>query len=77
VNNALDAIRDVARVLIVEELQRCNPALLAELRTTDKPTNEQSDAIVNALSYALSANYGQGTCRTSMGWRLNAPSMLT
>jgi hypothetical protein len=60
VNNALDAIPDEARVLIVEELQRRNPALLAELRTTDKPTNEQSDAIVNALSYALSANYGPG-----------------
>jgi hypothetical protein len=60
VNNALDAIPDVARVLIVEELQRRKPALLAELRTTDKPTNEQSDAIVNALSYALSANYGPG-----------------
>jgi hypothetical protein len=60
VNNALDAIPDEARMLIVEELQRRNPALLAELRTTDKPTNEQSDAIVNALSYALSANYGPG-----------------
>ncbi|MDT7722993.1 MAG: hypothetical protein QOE94_4004 [Mycobacterium sp.] len=59
-NNALDAIPDEARMLIVEELQRRNPALLAELRTTDKPTNEQSDAIVNALSYALSANYGPG-----------------
>jgi hypothetical protein len=60
VSKVLDTIPDEARVLIVEELQRRNPALLAKLRTTDKPTNEQSDAIVNALSYALSANYGPG-----------------
>jgi hypothetical protein len=60
VSNVLDAIPDEARVLIVTELERRNPGLLAELRTTDKPTNEQSDAIVNALSYALSANYGPG-----------------
>ena len=59
-SKVLDTIPDEARVLIVEELQRRNPALLAKLRTTDKPTNEQSDAIVNALSYALSANYGPG-----------------
>jgi hypothetical protein len=58
VSKVLDTIPDEARVLIVEELQRRNPALLAKLRTTDKPTNEQSDGIVNALSYALSANYG-------------------
>jgi hypothetical protein len=77
VNNALDAIPDEARVLIVEELQRRNPALLAELRTTDKPTNEQSDAIVNALSYALSANYGPGHMPNEYGRRLNARSMLT
>jgi hypothetical protein len=60
VSNVLDAIPDEARVLIVEELERRNPALLAALRTADQPTNEQSDAIVNALSYALSANYGPG-----------------
>ena len=60
VSKVLDAIPDDVRVLIVEELERRNPALLAELGTTDKPTNEQSDAIVRALSYALSANYGPG-----------------
>jgi hypothetical protein len=60
VSNVLDAIPDEARVLIVTELERRNPGLLAELRTTDKPTNEQSDAIVNALVRALSANYGPG-----------------
>jgi hypothetical protein len=60
VSNVLDAIPDEARVLIVEELQRRNPALLAVLRTADKPTNEQSDGVVDALSDALSANYGPG-----------------
>jgi hypothetical protein len=58
VSNVLDAIPDEARVLIVTELERRNPALLAELRTTDKPTNEQSDAVVKALIGALSANFG-------------------
>jgi hypothetical protein len=59
VSKVLDAIPDDARVLIIEELERRNPALLAELRTADKPTNEQSDGLVlGVLTSALSANYG-------------------
>jgi DNA-binding HxlR family transcriptional regulator len=46
VSNVLDAIRGDARVLIVEELERRNPALLAELRAADEPTSDQSDGVV-------------------------------
>jgi hypothetical protein len=61
VSKVLDAIPDDARVLIIEELERRNPTLLAELRTADKPTNEQSDGVVlGVLTSALSANYGPG-----------------
>jgi hypothetical protein len=61
VSKVLDAIPDDARVLIVEELERRNTALLAELRTADKPTNEKSDGVVlGVLTLALSANYGPG-----------------
>lgn len=59
-NNVLDALPSEHRALIVEELTRRNPDLLTELRAAQKPTNSQSDAVVNALSYALSANYGPG-----------------
>jgi hypothetical protein len=61
VSKVLDAMPDEARVLIVEELERRNPALLAELRTSDKPTNEESDGVVlGVLTSALSASYGPG-----------------
>lgn len=56
----LDAIPTTSRALIVEELKRRDPALLHELRTAAKPTNQQSHAIVNLLIDALSENYGPG-----------------
>lgn len=59
-NNVLDAIPTKHRTLIVEELTRRNPDLLVELRTAQKPTNDQSDNVVDALAHALSANYGPG-----------------
>jgi len=59
-NNVLDAVPPDHRALILEELKRRNPDLVAELGDADRPTNSQSDAIVNALSSALSANYGPG-----------------
>jgi hypothetical protein len=59
VSNVLDAIPDDARVLIVEELERRNPALLAELRVAKKPTNDQSDRVVlGVLAPALRENFG-------------------
>ncbi|BBA86299.1 MULTISPECIES: hypothetical protein [Mycobacterium] len=60
VNNILDVVPSEHRVLIMDELTRRNPDLLAELRTVQKPTNDQSDTVVDALSHALSANYGPG-----------------
>lgn len=58
-SKVLDAIPDDARVLIIEELERRNPSLLAELRTTDQPTNEQSDGVVlGVLAPALRENFG-------------------
>ena len=60
-SNVFDAIPDDARVLIIKELERRNPALLLELRTSAKPTNAQSDGVVlGVLAHALSANYGPG-----------------
>jgi hypothetical protein len=59
VGRILDALPDDVRVLIVHELERRNPALLAELRTADKPTNEHSDGVVlGVLTSALRENVG-------------------
>lgn len=59
--NVLDAIPPEPRALIVEELTRRKPDLLAELCGANKPTNEQSDAVVlGVLSPALRANFGPG-----------------
>jgi hypothetical protein len=59
VTNVLDAIPQQARVLIIKELERRNPDLLAELRSTKKPTNEQSDGVVlGALTPALRESFG-------------------
>lgn len=58
-SNVLDAISGPARVLIVEELERRNPALLAELLGTEKPTNDQSDGVVlGVLAPALRESFG-------------------
>lgn len=58
-SSVLDAIPDHARALIIDELERRDPTLLAELRTADKPTNEQSDGVVlGVLAPALRENFG-------------------
>jgi hypothetical protein len=59
-SNVLDGISPQSRTVIVEELERRNPELLEELRGTPEPTNDLSDAVVNVLIDALSANYGPG-----------------
>jgi hypothetical protein len=58
--NALDAIPPDHRAIIEAELSRRQPALLDELRSSQKPTNDQSDAVEDALAEALSENYGPG-----------------
>ena len=60
VNHVLDAVPSADRALILDELKRRNPGLIEELSDAERPTNGQSDAIVDALSDALSANYGPG-----------------
>jgi hypothetical protein len=59
-NNVLDAVPADHRDLILDELERRSPDLVKELSDAERPTNSQSDAVVNALSHALSANYGPG-----------------
>jgi hypothetical protein len=58
VSSVLDAIPSEHRALIVEELERRNPGLLAELRGSQKATNDQSDAVVDVLSSALMKTFG-------------------
>lgn len=57
-NNVLDAIPPEPRAVIVDELTRCNPALLAELRATPKPSNDQSRAVVDLLIDAMMKHFG-------------------
>lgn len=60
-SNVFDAIAPEHRDLIVGELARRNPDLLADLRETKEPTNDQSDAVVlGVLSPALSETFGPG-----------------
>jgi hypothetical protein len=59
-NNVFDAISPEFRNVILEELKRRDPSLLEALSESSAPTNAQSDAVVNRLIDALSANYGPG-----------------
>lgn len=58
VSNVLDAISTEHRPVIEQELENRNPALFDELRRTEKPTNEQSDAVIDVLSDALMKTFG-------------------
>jgi hypothetical protein len=66
-NNVFDAISPDFRNVIVEELKRRDPSLLEELSENPVPTNAQSDAVVNLLIDALSANYGPGHIPNNYG----------
>jgi hypothetical protein len=56
----LDAVPPDHRALIVDELKRRNPKLIEVLAHAEQPTTSQSDAVIDALASALSANYGPG-----------------
>lgn len=58
--NVLDAIPAEPRAIIEKELDNRNPDLLAKLRGSREPTNDQSNAVERALIRALSENYGPG-----------------
>jgi hypothetical protein len=56
--DVLDAIPAEARGVIVDELTRRDPALLAELLNTQEPTTEQSDAVNRLLASAIIESMG-------------------
>jgi hypothetical protein len=56
--DALNAIPAEARAVIVDELTRRDPALLADLRGTQDPSTEQRDAVERLLASAVVNNMG-------------------
>jgi hypothetical protein len=58
VSNALNAIPAEARAVIVDELTHRDPALLADLRGTQEPTNEQRAAVNELLARAVIRSMG-------------------
>jgi hypothetical protein len=58
VSNALDAVPAEARAVIVDELTRRDPALLADLRGAQEPTTEQRDAVERLLASAVINSMG-------------------
>lgn len=66
-NNVLDAVSPNHRALILDELKRREPGLINELAQAEQPTNSQSDAVIDALARALSANYGPGHMPNAYG----------
>lgn len=72
-SKVFDVIPDRARALIIEELERRNPVLLAELRTTERPTNDQSDGVVlGVLAPALRENFGPDYVPNEYGLAIEA-----
>ncbi len=57
-SNVLDAIPTEPRAVIVEELMRFDPALLAELRATQAPTNKQRESVESVLARVLVKSFG-------------------
>lgn len=55
-SNTLDVISPEARAVIVDELTRRDPALLADLRDAQEPTAEQRDAVERHLASAVINN---------------------
>jgi hypothetical protein len=58
VGDVLNAIPAEARAVIVDELNRRDPVLLAELRGAQEPTTEQSDAVNLLLARAIIESLG-------------------
>src|ERR1700743_2177483 len=66
--DALDALPPEARSVIVDELTRRDPALLAELRAVREPTTQQSDAVNRLLASAIVASMGADWVPNDHGW---------
>jgi hypothetical protein len=56
--NALDAIPPESAAVIVDELTRRDPELLAELRSAKEPTTEQRAAVNRLLASAVIKSLG-------------------
>ncbi len=56
--NALDAVPEDARAVIVGELENRDPSLLADLRCAKEPTEEQRDAVERLLASAVINSMG-------------------
>ncbi len=69
-SNVLDAISTEHRPVIEQELENRNPALFDELRRTEKPTNEQSDAVIDVLSDALMKTFGPDLVPNDYGLKI-------
>ncbi|MHA7652042.1 hypothetical protein ACX9NE_23135 [Mycobacterium sp. ML4] len=57
-SNLLDAIPPEPRALIVQVLMQRKPSLLEQICETQEPTNNESEAIIDALSDALIKTFG-------------------
>ncbi len=56
--NTLDAISPESAAVIVDELARRDPALLAELRSTQEPSTQQRAAVNRLLARAVIKSFG-------------------
>lgn len=57
-NSVLDAIPPEHRAVIIDELSRRDPTMLAELRATKEPSGEQTRAVVDVLISEMMNNLG-------------------
>lgn len=57
-SNVLDAVPPEHRAVIIDELKRLNPTMLAELRATQEPSSEQTRAVVDVLINEMMNNFG-------------------
>lgn len=57
-NSVLDAIPPEHRAVIIDELSRRDPTMLAELRATREPSGEQTRAVVDVLISEMMNNFG-------------------
>ena len=56
--SALDALPPEASAIIADELAGADPKLLAQLRSTHEPTNEQRQAVNELLARAVVSSMG-------------------
>ncbi len=65
--SALDALPSESSAVIEDELRKTDPNLLAQLRSTHKPTNEQRTAVNELLARAVIRNMGDDWVPNAQG----------